>query len=159
MNNSHQLAPFADVVYAMDRAWWNEYGAGIAPGPELWTSSREASRVYRINHINAETGGGISTRRDTIRLGGNSGFQAVGLALLFGAARVILLGFDMQNSGGRTHWHGDHQRLGNPRSARMKEWIARFEQLAHEARAPIINATRTTALGCFPRQDLHACLA
>lgn len=142
----------------MDRAWWHEYGAGIAPGPELWTTSREAARVYRLNFIRGEAGGGISNSPNTIRLGGNSGFQALALALHFGASRVVLLGYDMQLTGGRSHWHGNHPKLGNPRRDRMPEWRARFAQIAAESRVPIINATRDTALTCFPCTDLETAL-
>lgn len=159
VNSSHQRQPGADVVFAMDRAWWHEYGGGIAPGPELWTTSREAARVYRLNFIRGEAGGGISTSPNTIRLGGNSGFQALGLALHFGAARIVLLGYDLALTGGRSHWHGNHPRLGNPQRSRMGEWCARFAQLAAHARVPILNATRETALTCFPRMSLDAALA
>jgi len=152
------MAPWADVLFAMDRPWWNEYGASVQPGPELWTTSREAAKVYGLHLVNGEPGGGVSQRRNTVRLGGNSGFQALGLALLFGAARVVLLGYDMQLTGGRSHWHGDHRNLGNPQPNRMRDWHARFEQLAREASVPILNATRDTALVCFPRAELTSAL-
>lgn len=151
MNNSHRLAPFADVIFAMDRGWWNEYGLEIKSPAELWTTNREAARVYNLNHINGEPGGGISRRPNCIKLGGNSGFQALGLALHFGAAKVVLLGYDLQLTHGRTHWHGDHLRLGNPLPIRMREWLLRFGELARETRVPIINASRASALACFPR--------
>ncbi len=143
----------------MDRMWWNEYGATVDCDAELWTTNREAARLYKLNLIVGEPGGGVSTRANTIRLGGNSGFQAVGLALHFGAARIVLLGYDMQFTGGRKHWHADHTRLGNPVPARMRDWHARFEQLAGQTRVPIVNATRETALRCFPRVDLIESLA
>lgn len=158
MNNSHQAAPFADAVFAMDRAWWNEYGAGIRPGPELWTTNREAARIYRLHWIRGEAGGGIAKEPNTIRLGGNSGFQALGLALHFGAARVVLLGYDLQLTGGRSHWHGDHKRLGNPDPAKVRGWHARFAELARQATASIVNASRQTALGCFPQLGLNEAL-
>lgn len=143
----------------MDRIWWIEYAADVKGDFELWTSSKPAADVFDLNFINSEPGGGYSSRPGTIRQGGNSGFQAVSLALYFGAARVVLLGFDMQMTGGRTHWHGDHRgKLGNPVDARMKFWLERFGELAKQAPAPIINATRETALTCFPRIDLKAAL-
>jgi len=114
--------------------------------------------VYRLNFIRGEAGGGISTSPNTIRLGGNSGFQALGLALHFGVSRVLLLGYDMQVLGAVTHWHGNHARLGNPRRDRMSEWRERFAQLAAQARVPIVNATRETALTCFPRVELQTAL-
>jgi hypothetical protein len=73
------------VLFAMDRVWWIEYGPEIEGDFELWTSSKPAADVFGLNFINSEPGGGISTRAGTIRQGGNSGFQAVSLALHFGA--------------------------------------------------------------------------
>lgn len=110
-------------------------------------------------------GGGIASSRDSIRLGGNSGFQALGLALLFGAERVILLGYDMQLTNKRTHWHGDHvatynngNRLGNPTALKVKQWPEAFAQMPHSVRARVINATRHTALKCFIQRSLDECL-
>lgn len=142
----------------MDRSWWNEYGLEIRSPAELWTTNREAARVYNLNLINGEPGGGLSSRPNTIKLGGNSGFQALGLALHFGAAKVVLLGYDMQLTNGRTHWHGDHPRLGNPLPIRMREWLLRFGELARATRVPILNASRATALQCFPRVSLDEAL-
>ena len=139
----------------MDRKWWNEYGGRVSGDMELWTSNREAARVHKMNYIDSEPGGGISDLRGTIRQGGNSGFQAVGLALLFGAAKVILLGYDMQLTGGKTHWHGDHKgALGNPVLDKMAGWHKHFRLMANQTTVPILNATRKTALDCFPKVDL-----
>lgn len=127
---------------------------------EFWTVNRGAANVFKLNFVNSEIGGGVSTRKGWIKQGGNSGFQAVGLALMFGAARVILLGYDMQFTGGKRHWHRDHpETMGNPVERKFQEWRGHFEHLARQARVPIINASRETALRCFPRMDLDACLA
>lgn len=144
----------------MDRAWWKEYAGGIDGQFELWTTTREAARVYGLNCIGGETGGGISKRPGHIKRGGNSGFQAVSLALHFGAARVILLGYDMQFTSGQMHWHADHGNgLGNPVLQKMKGWHQHFAELARQSAVPIVNATRQTALKCFPRLDLLESLA
>lgn len=37
----------------------------------------------------------------------NSGFSAVGLAVTLGAVKIVLLGFDGQANGTKTHWHPD----------------------------------------------------
>jgi hypothetical protein len=108
--------------------------------------------------VQGEIGNGVA-KPPRVRTGGNSGYQAIGLAILFGAARVILLGYDMQRTGDRTHWHGDHIGLGNPKADRLRLWCSNFKTLALQAPVPIINASRETALDCFPRADLHDCLA
>jgi len=143
----------------MDRKWWHQYALTISGEFELWTSHPEAARVYRLNFIRSEPGGGLSKTPGTIRQGGNSGFQAVALALHFGAARVILLGYDMQFTNGRSHWHGDHSvKLGNPVPERMRFWHEQFRALGRETTVPIVNATRETALRCFPRVTLAEAL-
>lgn len=143
----------------MDRAWWNTYGPYISGDFEFWTSHREASKVWGLNFINSEPGGGVSDLPGTIRQGGNSGFQAVGLALHFGAAKIVLLGYDMQLTGGKTHWHGDHKGLGNPVNDKMQRWRSRFAEMTAQTSVPIINATRETALTCFERKSLIESLA
>lgn len=145
----------------MDRKWWNEYGHTIKKRAELWTTNREAARIYRLNFINGEIGGGLAKRKNAIRLGGNSGFQALALAIHFGASRVILLGYDMQNQGRQSHWHGNHPRLGNPMASKFRDWMGHFDTLKREVgkACRIVNATRETALKTFRRADLEACLA
>lgn len=144
----------------MDRSWWHEYGSEVDGDLELWTTSRAAASIYKLNHIHGEGGGGLPRNPSSIRLGGNSGFQALGLALHFGARRVTLLGYDMQiPATGRTHWHGDHGvKLGNPMQEKMLSWRRHFSELAGLVRVPIVNATRETALKCFPRLDLAEAL-
>ena len=89
---------------------------------------------------------------------GNSGAGAVMLAWLSGAEKVILLGYDCQHTGGKAHWHGDHpKKLGN--AARPDAWIKNFDRMAEFlSPLPIINASRTTALTCFPRMELEDAL-
>lgn len=79
---------------------------------------------------------------------------------MFGAARIILLGYDMGATGGRLHWHPDHGgRLHNPLPGKFKDWVANFNKLAGFCPVPIVNCSRATALNCFPRVDLHEGLA
>jgi hypothetical protein len=91
----------------------------------------------------------------------NSGAAAISLAAARGARRVVLLGYDCQLTGGRTHWHGNHGgNLGNAGS--LPKWPAIFAQVAKHCerlRVQVVNATRETALTCFPRQPLEQALA
>jgi hypothetical protein len=107
-----------------------------------------------------EQGDGPPFHPGIIRTGGNSGYQAVNLAWLFGASRIVLLGFDMGATGGRLHWHKDHGgKLHNPVPAKFKNWLRAFNLMASSCSVPIINCSRQTALTCFPRMDLDEGLA
>lgn len=142
----------------MDRHWWHEYAEELETfAGECWTTNTEAARVYGLNFIRGEVGNGLPKHRhDCIRLGGNSGYQAVGLAVHFGAARVVLLGYDMRNDGAQTHWHGNHKALGNPIPQKFRDWCAAFSELQRDIgdRCEIVNASRVTALQVFPRTTL-----
>uniref|UniRef100_UPI0033422A79 hypothetical protein n=1 Tax=Castellaniella defragrans TaxID=75697 RepID=UPI0033422A79 len=147
VNNSYLLAPFANALYAGDRAWWAQYGrAARAIMGECWTASRDAAERFGINLFEA---------RDFE----NSGFQAIELAVLKKKAdRVILLGYDMQHTGGRRHWHEDHP-AGMENAGAVAEWPARFAGLRPRfAHVDFINCTRETALTCFRRMALEDAL-
>jgi len=87
----------------------------------------------------------------------NSGIAAIALAIGAGAQRVILLGYDCQfGPDGRRHWFGDHPK-GFTNCASIKKWPAQFERVNKDARragCEIVNASRATALRCFPRMAL-----
>jgi hypothetical protein len=140
--------------------FWDSHGAAIVRqcSGELWTINEHVAKVWNVNRVRHEPGGGISSNPNTVREGGNSGFQAVGLALLFGCERVTLLGFDMQFSKGRRHWHADHAK-NNPIAKSFPGWIASFNELSRMTSIRIENASRETAIKCFPRVDLEEALS
>jgi hypothetical protein len=155
-------APFADVLYACDWRWWHEYIGAVRArfGGELWTCSDQARDQFGCYWIRGAHGDGLHTDPDTILHGMNSGHQAVNLAVVFGARRILLLGYDLQRTGGKSHWHGDHPKtLGNARC--LAQWIKGFKQQALHARLrgiEIVNCSRATALECFPRGVITECL-
>lgn len=128
----------------MDGVWWDVYAA-------------EVRRVFR-GELLAVTLNGHGARPARVHHYRNSGGGAVALAIARGAKRVVLLGYDMQHTGGRAHWHGDHpDRLGN--AGKVGEWPAEFEALARDhPGVEIINCSRETALRCFPRMTLKEAL-
>jgi hypothetical protein len=129
-----------------------------AHGAELWTQDVAAARDYGLNWIRGEGTQGLG--RKSVHFGGHSGFQAVNLAYLWGARRIVLLGFDLQcGPGGRSHWFGDHppdQGFHNPK--RFDHWVRAMAPLARDLAdqgVTVINASRATALQCFQRQPIE----
>lgn len=88
----------------------------------------------------------------------NSGAGAIAVAIHAKAARILLLGYDCQRTGGQVHWHGNHPTgLGNGGS--MLDWPGQFARLKKAfPHQEIINCSRHTALQTFPRAELSACL-
>jgi hypothetical protein len=92
-----------------------------------------------------------------ITLGGNSGHQALNLACIQGASKVILLGYDMKpRADGIRHWHGDHNNeLLQTNPVEYKNWCNNLKAAMPLIKIPVINCTRDTALECFERADLR----
>jgi hypothetical protein len=93
-----------------------------------------------------------------IHQGGNSGYQAINLAYLWGAKAIVLLGFDCSPSkDGKAHWFGQHGPQLTQRQP-FDLWQAKFPQLAQDLVSegvPVLNASRETVLRCFERVDLE----
>lgn len=143
------------IVYGCDEDWWKIYHGEV--DREGWTASVEAAQKYGLNYIRGKNGEGLCPEPHAIHYGKNSGYQAIGLAYNFGAERIILIGYDMQHTGGRVHWHGRH-----PRQLRNAEgilgWVKPFGALAKDLEAAgveVVNCTIETALDCFRRSDLE----
>lgn len=127
---------------------------------ELWTVSEQARDAYGLYWIRHSQTQGFCAERDSISGGGNSGYQAVHLAATFGASKIVLLGFDMQRTGSRSHSHGDHLKpLRN--GSNFKLFMERFVPLARDLKArgvQVVNSSRSTALRCFPLVPLEEAL-
>lgn len=153
-NTTFRLAPWADVVFGMDMAWWKQYGKEVAEA----CSGRKFSTSHAARAFGAESLWQCSWFP---QLGAsNSGCAVVALAIVSGASRIVLLGYDCQRTGGRAHWHADHPKpMGN--AASLKRWPRHFEHLAKDAQragCQVLNASRETAIKCFERVDLEAAL-
>ncbi|WP_064746801.1 hypothetical protein [Lysobacter antibioticus] len=83
------------------------------------------------------------------------------MAALSGAARVVMLGYDCQHTGGKKHWHGDHPpgTAGNAAPHTVAKWPVHFRKLRDAYRGvQIINCSRDTALDVFPLAALEEAL-
>ena len=168
VNNTVQRAPWADVAYFGDYTAIKHYRGSTKGGKqeslascclEWWTASAPAAERWKLNHVRSDNRPGFGV--DRVSMNGNSGAQAINLAMLFGARRILLLGFDMRNIEGRAHWFGQHpQPLVQVQL--YAEWIHKLTIAAPQAKARgvhIINCTPDSALQCFDKVSLEDALA
>lgn len=156
----------ADHLYAADAHWWhyhiNDINCGFAgqrwscdpPGNTNWcTHDPEEWGINVLQCRIAEKG--LSTDPDYVHSGGNSGYQAINLALHRQATRVILLGFDLHCHSGKSHWFGDHpERFVS--NTKYERFIAAFRTIKPKKYGiEILNCSRQTALDAFPRHNLE----
>ncbi len=155
VNDAYMIAPFADVLYAADGQWWNWHG-GVScfVRPKYSIEGRDQATWPDVQILRNTGFDGLELDPTGLRAGFNSGYQAVNLAVHFGAARILLLGFDMSPDGAKTHWFGDHPQ---PRPSPYPQMIAAFETLIEPLReigVEVLNCSRRTALTAFPCSPL-----
>lgn len=167
VNDAYKLLPFADVLYACDAAWWQHNKGAPDFAGEKWTSHSISPRndksaigeQYGLNIICGDDKPGFSLDPARIHYGNNSGFQALNLAILFGADPIVLVGYDMRDIDGKRHFFGNHKTplRGN---AQFGVWVQKFAKAAEllGGRPRIINATPGSALKCFETMALAEAL-
>jgi hypothetical protein len=160
VNDAYRLAPWADVLYAHDTKWWMHHG-GVPSFQGLKYSAEMDSPELGVRYVGRGDKRGLSTDPSVIHHGGNSGYQAVNLAVHLGAKRICLLGYDMQLADdGREHWFGSHPkpvRGGLP----LSQFISDFGSIEAPLQAlgiEVVNCSRHTALHCFPRMTIEEAL-
>ena len=156
VNDAFRMAPWAAILYAADRQWWDANpDAAQFPGVKLCAMPGGPAL-----HMRSSGTLGFDPNPARVRTGGNSGYQAVHVAIHTGAERILLLGFDMHG----THYFGPHtksangKRLKNPSPESFRNWAERFGALNHRG-AEIVNCTPGSALECFPKMSLEEVMA
>lgn len=110
-NNAIQLAPDAELLYAVNIEWWNFYYESVRQLPcEKWTTNPEAAEKYALNWIAERNADGLSTDRDVIHHGHGSGYSLVSMAHRAGAKRIVLLGYNLRFA---PDYDGRSKRIGS----------------------------------------------
>lgn len=112
-----------------------------------------------LEYFEGTHGDGLGEKK--IRFGSNSGCQAINVAFLLARddwdfhPRIILLGYDMGNFGGKNHWFGDHPK--GMTNGSYQSFVTRYDQLAEDAKRlgiEIINCSRQTNLTQFQKTTI-----
>lgn len=149
IKHNHEIAPFAAVVYGCDYPWWAMVrGLPTFAGLRLSYDPRDlaAVGVHKIE-IEKQTDRLLFEKTGTVGSGGNSGFQALNLALQFGARRVALIGFDCQIRSG-VHWYGRNSGVGmnNPSETNFPRWIRSLKTAAGQAKEMGVDVVNTSPI-------------
>lgn len=100
--------------------------------------------------------------KDALCFGHNSGCGAVNLALMLGARRVLLLGFDCQiPASGKSHWH--NWRIQVPKADTYRRFLDGWKSVADTLPhvfpgREIINLCPSSAIPYFPKHHHSAFL-
>ena len=132
VNNSFEIAPWADFLAAQDSGWWQHHPA----------ASEFAGRKFSSNRVR-----GVEQVTEIPR-NWNSGVLALEVAVQLGAKRLLLYGFDMRG----THFFGPYTNgLENTKESRRAVHLRQYRAWAHRNRdIEVINCTPGSALDVFP---------
>lgn len=160
-----ERAPWADVLYGAgsDRgggaSWWAESGPSLKFPGLRYSLDPRAAKWASVLRMDTPHEGGLSLDPSTLRTGHHSGFQAMNLAVHLGAAKLVLLGYDMQATGEQDHYFGKHE---HGRTPPFKLFLHHFPSIVEPLKTlkiDVVNASRETALTIFPRASIQEALA
>lgn len=163
VNDAYLMAPFADVLYFADVKWHNWHKdreefrafAGQKCSIFIGVDQKLGPSVYLLKQAGYM---GLSNDPTEIVTGSNSGYQAINIAALSGARRIVLLGYDAQPKDGKHHFFGAHPDKSH---APYDVIRGRFRDLVQPLRklgVEVFNATPGSAISAFGYTDLAASL-
>ena len=163
VNDTYQMAPFADVCYFADTKWWHwhkereDFKAFAGEKCTIFTTGNlvDDPNVHMLRRAERD---GLSLDPAAICTGANSGHQAVNIAALTGAKRIVLLGYDAKpGTKGRRHYFGDHP---DRTSAPYHEMIIAFRAIQKLlGEIEVLNATPGSAVDAFKKVSLEEALS
>lgn len=161
------MAPWADVLYWADAFWCDGDSTRKENGSRLYLHKGK----YKITRATCRRTGSHDVKRllsdqrmalseDPTRLAGIcSGGNCINLAALFGAKRIVLLGYDM----GGVNWDGRprkaHKDNGTTYRTRFMPSIGKMAAPLQQRGVAVINANPESRLDCFPKMTLEEILA
>lgn len=154
----------AEIAYSCDAAWWQaQKGLTWFGGLRLAHDAVACARFPGIRQV------AIARKVDEILIdepgvvgdAGNSGFQAVNIAVQCGVKRILLVGFDMRIDHG-LHFHGRHGRgLNNPSLENVAKWRRTLDASAPRLAGlgvDVVNCSAVSALEAYPKMTLAEAL-
>lgn len=156
INTTYQLVPWADCLYACDARWWKWHEGAMGFHGLKYSLQAVRGKEYGVTVLKNTGTTGLELDPSGLKTGHNSGYQAINLAVHFGATKIVLLGYEMQRSkDGKVHWHGDHRQAP---SVPFVLFLPAFPTLVKPLRdvgVHIVNCSRNTALNAFPKSRLE----
>jgi hypothetical protein len=166
MNNVYEDIAL-DVHVACDPSWWRTYGKAAKDSGRCgisYTWDWDSHLAFpHTEYVEGRWGPGLSVDPTYIHYGHSSSYQCLNLAVLYGAARILLVGFDMKYPPGQPrHYFQALSAVGGEYPEHLRKW-SKFDGLlkqydtirGQQGLPPIINCTPGSAMTTFPMGDLH----
>ena len=163
-NDAYLRGPdICNICFFGDVVWWRNHRWGL----ETYRESGEGVVFTHCNQLQKDRTSWLwmmnrmprGLHLNALGWGKNTGIGAVNLALLLGAKRVFLLGFDMHLTNGKANWH--QNTLVKPDKKTYPVFIKGFAQVARDLKSKfpgreIFNITNDSSLDMFPKIGVNA---
>ena len=163
INKAFLSYPNADMLYWTDSRFYSWHKSEIDTfGGEKYTLRWNQQHKGDIKLLSKGVRFGLETRRDTLAHGNNSGYAAINLAYHTGVKRIILLGYDMGNQGGKSHFHEGYPTRPTSDDVYEKQFIPGFKilsDLLKQQGVEVWNACLSSRLTVFPKMSLERALS
>lgn len=144
VSDAYRLAPWSDALASTDFSWWRHHQDAAQFKGRKFSGMVDFQNVEGVEKLEGENAT-------------NSGLLGVKAAVLMGATKVLLCGFDLHSPG--KHFFGRHGgSLRSTTAQRMEAFKRQFERYQPRG-VEIINCTPGSALRVYPMASLDACLA
>ena len=154
-----------DVCCFGDWQWWNEYhkegfkkygGLKVTCCVEL-VGNEEDKNI----HVMRREPRGVWNIPGKVGWNGHTGAMAINLAAIFGASKIVLLGFDMKLKEGKSNWHENSKDL--PNADVFKQFIGTSGIVGTGMKkvfpnVEVLNANPDSAWNLFPKVELKEVL-
>ena len=114
VNNSYQLAPWADIHVACNDNWWDYYWKNDEVlrnmKADRYTRYKHQADKFGIHYIDSIVKDGLSKDPSVIHINKGSGPIAINIATLSGFKKIILLGHDMKFA---NDYNGRQKKVGS----------------------------------------------
>ena len=161
INSSYRLCSWSQSLYFSDIDWFHNHRTVVENWVGLAATATQSGyglpeKVLRLIALDRDDFG----RGDIcVKHGPSSGHVAISLAIAMGAARVILLGYDMGIIGGRSHHHDDYQTESDKLFRDdFLPGFAGWNAAAERAGVEVLNCTPGSALTEFPMASIDMIL-
>ncbi len=152
INKAFLTYPNADVLYWTDSRFYKWFETDINKFKGLKITNKPRPAVNDIINLRDTGRDGLELKPDGIRHGNNSGYAAINVAIHLGAKNIILLGYDMESKGNKTHFHDGYQIKHNPRiyENNMMPHFNTLIKPLEEKGVKVWNINKDSKLRCFP---------
>ncbi len=158
VNHAFQLAPFADAMFFNDKAFYMNHSTQLLDFAGMKVTTCKAEPVFSAPGIRVlhreNSPHGISRDPGFLTWNTSSGACAIGLAVHFGARKIILMGYDMRRIGSFCNWHEEQAGVPAPKAKDpYKRFLVPFPHIARDLKGlniVCVNATPDSALTEFP---------